>query len=185
MERLAKEYEYLKQLAMKPKYYIGIDPDVERSGVACVDVRNRCVTWCVTWPFAVLLDNLRMMQEMGGQYRHIVEASWMTTKNWHLPKTCSLARAAAMGRSVGRNHATGEHIVAWCRHLGLDVVEQPPLRKCWRGRDGKITHAELAQFVEGLPKRTNQEERDAVLLAWTAAGLPIKISIKQLKTETK
>lgn len=160
---------------MGTRYFIGIDPDVEASGIAVVDAEKRCFCWATTRPFPELLEDVERFKRYYTDFRIVVEASWMTTKNWHLPKTCSLARAAAMGRSVGRNHATGEHFVAWCRHKGVDVVEQPPLRKCWRGRDGKITHAELAQFVEGLQKRTNQEERDAVLLAWTAAGLPIRV----------
>ncbi len=58
------------------------------------------------------------------------------------------------------------------------VVEAGWLNK-WRGQDGKITHAELAQFIPGLPARSNQEERDAALLAWTYAGFPVKMNVRQ------
>ena len=43
----------------------------------------------------------------------------------------------------------------------------------WNSKDGKITHEELAKFT-GITQRTNQEGRDAALLAWTFAGLPVK-----------
>jgi hypothetical protein len=42
----------------------------------------------------------------------------------------------------------------------------------WNGKDGKITHEELAAFT-GLKGRTNQEERDAALIAWNYAGFPL------------
>ena len=44
----------------------------------------------------------------------------------------------------------------------------------WQGKDGKITQQEIASFT-GITGRNNQEERDAALLAWVYAGLPIKI----------
>jgi hypothetical protein len=69
-------------------------------------------------------------------------------------------------------------IVQYCKAIGIDVIEQWPLKKCWKGPDGKITHAELAHFVPGLPSRTNSEERDAILLMWNEATLPMKIKIK-------
>jgi hypothetical protein len=56
-----------------------------------------------------------------------------------------------------------------------EVVEEvKPLKKCWKGRDGKITHEELARFT-GLMGHTNQDGRDAALLAWVRAGLPIRL----------
>lgn len=158
---------------------VGIDPDVERSGVARVLRNERKLLMVASEDFATLADELRYFGK--NEVLIVVEASWLTTHNWHLPRYCSPSKAAAMGRSVGMNHATGKNIVSLARSLGLHVVEQPPLTKCWRGKDGKITHAELAQFVTGLPRRTNQEERDAVLLAWTAAGLPIRVKYGRQK----
>lgn len=83
--------------------------------------------------------------------------------------------AAAIGHGSGLCHATQRHIKEWCEHLEFTVVLQHPLKKSWMGRDGKITQDELTQFVPNLPKKMNQECRDAVLLAWNEAGLPIRI----------
>ena len=51
-----------------------------------------------------------------------------------------------------------------------------------KGKDRKITAEELKAFT-GVTGRTNQEGRDAALLAWEYAGLPIKMRpIKFVKT---
>ena len=48
------------------------------------------------------------------------------------------------------------------------------MTKHWKGDEGKITHEELSYIVGPLPKRTNQDQRDATILAWWYADLPIK-----------
>ena len=63
-----------------------------------------------------------------------------------------------------------------CEHYGIEVMAHAPLRKCWQGKDGKITHEELAYFT-GITGRTNQDERDAGLLAWNYAGMPIRAKV--------
>ena len=93
----------------------------------------------------------------------------------------SAARSALIGNHTGRNHEVGRKIVEMCRHYGIEVVEQPPLRKMWKGRDGKITHEELQHLAiitdktNHITNKTNQETRDAALLAWEYVGLPIRI----------
>jgi hypothetical protein len=65
-----------------------------------------------------------------------------------------------------------------CEHWGIshDIIKPLVLRvkgrNIWRGKDGKITHEELAAFT-GITGRTNQEERDAMLIAWNYANLPL------------
>ncbi len=59
--------------------------------------------------------------------------------------------------------------------MGIEAREAQPLVKCWKGSDRKITHEELDRIVGGMPgRRSNQEERDALLLAWSRSGLPIR-----------
>jgi hypothetical protein len=62
-------------------------------------------------------------------------------------------------------------------HYGLHVTLRRPLTKCWHGKDRKITQAEL-EAITGTAGRTNQEMRDAALLAWVEAGLPIRVKPK-------
>lgn len=156
---------------------IGIDPDVDKSGVAFLIVESRIIE-VSNLTFANLLDYLRTerdkAKESGKFLVVVVEAGWLNKAHWHVGKGGSAARSAAIGNHTGRNHEVGRKIVEMCRHYGIEVVEQPPLRKMWKGRDGKITHEELQHFT-GITGKTNQETRDAALLAWEYAGLPIRI----------
>jgi hypothetical protein len=86
--------------------------------------------------------------------------------------------AAKKGQEVGRMHETGRKIMEMLQHYDIDVREQHPLKKAWRGKDGKITHEEITQICRWEKKRSNQEERDAMLIAWYASGLPIRIAVK-------
>ena len=156
---------------------IGIDPDVDKSGVAYVEPESRILE-AMSLTFAELLDYLQelrdILTERGQTFVVVIEAGWLNKAHWHVGLRGSAARAAAIGNHTGRNHEVGRKTVEMCRHYGIEVVEQPPLRKMWKGKDGKITHEEL-QIFTGITGKTNQEARDAALLAWEYAGLPIRI----------
>ena len=153
---------------------IAIDCDVDKSGVAYLFVPTREFTLS-SLTFPKLLDYLQTVKFTIIDVVVIVEAGWLNAKsNFHGQSGNAGQRIA---KNVGANHQTGKHIIEMCKHIGLEVVEQKPIAKTWRGRDKKITHEELAYFT-GIMGKTNQEERDAALLAWNYAGLPIKIKVK-------
>jgi hypothetical protein len=159
--------------------YIGIDPDAEKSGVGVVKRATREVD-VKQLAFASLVAFLRLQyhraEVQGKTIMVIVEGGWLIHGNWHIPFKCSTAKAAAIGRSVGMNHQTGLLLVEILKAEGIPVQVQRPLRKMWQGADGKITSAELAEITgkEKLP-RCNQEGRDALLMAWVASGLPVRV----------
>ena len=161
------------------KYHtiIAVDPDVEKSGVAFLEVATRKLE-VSNLTFPELLDYLQFVKNENETAQQkvavVVEASWLNRSNWHLKNSDTKRIASAKGNSTGRNHETGRKIVEMAKHYGLEVVEHTPLRKCWKGNDGKITHEELVSFT-GLSGKTNQDARDAALLAWSFANLPIKI----------
>lgn len=165
----------------KPDLIIAIDPDVDRSGVAVLSVAIRMIqTYSMTFPGLIdFLQDLPYVAKQDGKTPTVVvEAGWLNQSHWHLTARDTARLAAAKGNAAGRNHEVGRKIVEMARHYGLDVDEVKPLRKCWSGRDGKITHEEISQFIPGLPARTSQDARDAALLAWTYAGFPIRITHK-------
>lgn len=162
---------------------IGIDPDVDRSGVAALDAENMSLT-VAALRFPELVDYLSWRSGVTDEYGNpplvVVEASWKTAANWHLNPRDGRRAAAKKGYGVGRNHETGRKIVEMAESFGLPVIERQPLLKCWKGPDGKITHVELESLLTGSGvsfgfRRTNQEERDAALLALDASGIPMRM----------
>jgi len=83
--------------------------------------------------------------------------------------------AAKKHYEVGRCHEIGILLTEFCRHNAMAYEEVFPLEKCWKGTDRKITHEELMEQFEKLGisvdeahlRRSNQEERDAALIAIT------------------
>lgn len=154
---------------------IGIDPDIDKNGVCFLNPKERKVG-VTTASFSLLMMYLgNQAKDKDTETTVVVEASWMHNKtNWHLSPKDTKRIIAAKGYSVGQNHQTGKLICEMARAYGLKVVEHIPLVKCWKGKDRKITDAEIKAFMP-IKGRTNQESRDAALLAWTFAGLPIRI----------
>lgn len=161
---------------------MAIDPDVDKSGVAILDIKERTME-TMKCNLPELVDEMRMHAQ-DEEFMVVVEAAYLSQTNWHLEWNDSQRRAAAKGRQVGRNHEIGRQIVQFCIHLGIPYEEKYPLRKCWAGKDGKITQEELNDLIEGMnvsmsTKRMNQEERDAALIALDRSGLPMRMIPKK------
>lgn len=162
---------------------VGIDPDAERNGVAVYDTDTGKLT-TGAMPFAELVDYMRLLKDCAEFKRFdivvAVEAGWLNTSNWHVSPRDTPHSAAAKGNAVGRNHETGRKLVEMARFYGIDVREVKPLPlrygalRLWSGRDGKCTADDL-KALTGYTGRTNQEARDAALIAWTTAGNRLEI----------
>lgn len=165
---------------MKERIILGIDPDTEKSGVAKLhlDGHGNHALSLFRMTFPELMDFLRAFSELGQteSITVVVERGWFTTTNYHLRFDRGQRFASRQGVDIGRNHETGRKIVEMARHYGLDVTEMNPLPKKWSGKDGKITKEELESFTGPLP-RCSQDERDAALLAWVHAGLPVSVRV--------
>lgn len=154
---------------------IAIDPDVEKSGVAELHVATRrMVITSLAFPQLVeyLQHPIKEFADKGEKIIVVVEAGWLNEKScFHEAQG---RRAERVAKNVGANHETGRKIVEMAEHYGLATDSVRPLRKCWKGRDGKITAEEL-QAITGIHGRNNQDARDAALLAWVYAGFPVRI----------
>lgn len=165
-----------------PEIIIGIDPDVDGSGVAVLNPSQRLLR-LEQFTLPVLVDFLKGLKQGyevdGISWVVVVEASWKIRGNWHLEWNDSQKRAAAKGLRVGRCHEIGRMIVSFCSHLGIPYEEKLPLVKCWAGKDGKITDEELRMLLDGMGIEklsggpSNPEKRDAALLALDRSGLPL------------
>lgn len=149
------------------KKYIGIDPDTEKSGIAIV-VGGEC-TYLGTLPFFDLIEKINEHRDA----IVVVEAGWLNAiTNYHAAKGKGGQKIAMY---VGRNQEVGLLIIEYCKKNSIEVVEQKPLRKIWKVKGEKISHEEIVKITGIDRRRSNSEERDALLLCWVYAGLPIKI----------
>ena len=161
---------------MRSDVIIAIDPDVKASGVAVLDIPKRSVE-ARAMPFPELMEMLRDVSLWSVPCRVIVEGGWLVSKsNYHYARGKGGERIA---KNVGANHETGRKIVEMLAYWGIEHEVIHPLKKCWKGRDGKITLAELNSLLRGMGikemGRCNQDVRDAVLIALTYSGLPMRM----------
>lgn len=132
---------------------IGIDPDLEKSGVAILgqslELKNLTFSETVEL-FRTHQDEIKKV---------VIEAGWKNKKsNVHGCVGQSKIVGERIAKNVGENHATGKLLVEMARSLGLPVVEVKPTRKKLKAEDfNRIT---------GWQGRTNQEQRDAGMLIW-------------------
>lgn len=164
-------------------YIIAIDPDVDKSGIAILNKATRQLE-LKNMAIPELLDFMPKVMDLYPNSAIYIEAGWLIKTNWHLSKGDSSRVSARKGNSTGRNHEVGRIISQMAKHYGLTVEEIKPLPKkyrigrkyynLWSSKDGKITHDEFCS-ITGYAGRTNQETRDAGLIAWQMAGLPMNI----------
>lgn len=154
---------------MKPRIIIGIDPDCSASGIAIIDKESQYMVLDVL-PFPNLINLILKIEH---NFVVIVEAGWLIKSNWHIKANDSKSVSSAKGNSVGRNHETGRKIVEMLKYHNINVIEQRPLQKCWKGKDRKITHEEISKIIPNFPPKSNQENRDAALIAWTFKDIKI------------
>ncbi|TVT77643.1 hypothetical protein [Acinetobacter colistiniresistens] len=133
---------------------IGIDPDLEKSGVA------------IRWADALSLNNLTFVElkdlierEKSAIKKVVVEAGWLNGKaNYHYRPNQTKTEGERIAKNVGENHATGKLIVQLIESMGVPVQQLKPTRSKLNAKDfNRIT---------GWEKRSNQEQRDAAMLVW-------------------
>lgn len=162
------------------RYVLGIDPDIEKSGFALLDAKERTFVSVNSFRFPEAVSFLSTIDKEN--LLVVIENSGSTTHNWHTNDNFNKEIVARIGFKVGTCYTTARHLQEMAEEYGLKAMSVFPLRKIW-GKNGgeKISHKELSDFVSDMPKRTNQEERDAMLLAWSHAELPIFVKPKPYK----
>ncbi|MFY5253559.1 hypothetical protein ACOUMD_17535 [Acinetobacter baumannii] len=136
---------------------IGIDPDLEKSGVAILgdslELKN------LTFPQVIEL----FRNEQDSIKKVVIEAGWHNKKsNFHGRFGQSKSAGEAIARNVGENHATGKLIAEMAQSFGLPIVLVKPTKT-------KL-NAEQFSKITGWQGRTNQEQRDAGMLIWGMSG---------------
>ena len=130
---------------------IGIDPDLEKSGVAILshslELKNLT--------FAETVDLFRRKQDQIKKV--VIEAGWLNKKsNVHGRYGQSKSAGERIAKNVGENHATGKLLVQIAKSLNLNVIEVRPTRS--------KKNKEEFNRITGWVGNTNQEQRDAAML---------------------
>ncbi len=133
---------------------VGIDPDLEKSGVAVLkDSSLRLGNmrfYDLTQYFEVNKDQIKKV---------VIEAGWLNKKsNLHSRYGQSKRAGERIAKNVGENHATGKLLVEMAESLGLTVVLVKPTKS--------KKNSEEFNRITGWQGKTNQEQRDAGMLIW-------------------
>lgn len=131
---------------------IGIDPDLEKSGVAILKDGSLRLDnmrfYDLTQYFEVNKDQIEKV---------IIEAGWLNKKsNVHGRYGQSKSAGERIAKNVGENHATGKLLVEIAKSLNLNVVAVRPTRT--------KKNSEEFNRITGWVGRSNQEQRDAAML---------------------
>lgn len=146
--------------------HIGIDPDINKSGVAIYNDKGNEIH-VRGYTYFELYDYLRELdKEYHGNIKIYVEAGWINKKsNWHYSKNKFTSQRIA--KNVGSNHEAGRKIAEMCEYLNINTTLVKPLPKIWK--NGKISTEELQMVLKGKnmiidKRRPNQDERDSAIL---------------------
>jgi hypothetical protein len=131
---------------------IGIDPDIDKNGIACLHEDTKRMELS-NLSFVDVLAFIRMNKPIINCV--YLEAGWLNQKaSWHAANNMSVA--ASIGRKVGENHATGKLLQQNLEAEGVKVVLVKPTSK-------KMNQLEFQKLTK-ISTRTNQEQRDAAML---------------------
>jgi hypothetical protein len=151
---------------MDEKIFIGIDPDVDKSGVA-IWYKNQKKIELFNKSFFHLFDLLNFLKEQcpNSQITLIIEAGWLNKSNWHkgYMKDGKFVKNSEqtnenISKKTGANHEVGKKICEMAEYLKLNyTLIRPRTKKVNADMFGKITNVKT---------RTNQEQRDAAMLVF-------------------
>jgi len=143
---------------MSAHLYIGIDPDVDKSGFA---VWNKPAQKFESIEALGLAEIMSFFQVMKISIEIVViEAGYLNKGNRHTFKGQTVAAAAKTGENVGRNHQRGMDIVEILEWMRIPYrLQKPSTKNSWKN-DEKIF-----QKMTGV-KGGNPEKRDAAMLVY-------------------
>ncbi|MCF0070256.1 hypothetical protein LZD49_07220 [Dyadobacter sp. CY261] len=153
-------------------HIIGIDPDLDRSGVAIWNADTK------VWELAKAISNENLIDEILAVSRPscsviLMEAGWLNKKANFRKTTGRVSQA--ISKKVGQNHASGQILMKMLQKEGFEVQEIKPLVKGILKKDGKWTHSGKKFIVEntGITSKMNDEVRDALFIVMISNKRPL------------
>lgn len=137
------------------KIFIGIDPDVEKNGVAIWYPKTKQLE-LNNLKFFDVFELIKAMK-IRNEIIVTIDAGWLNKSNFHVIGTNKNVNGK-IGERVGANHETGRKIAEMCDYLGVAYELHRPTRS-------KV-NKEVFKQITGYKGRTNQETRDAGMLVY-------------------
>lgn len=156
--------------------YIGIDPDVDKSGVAIFDSDTKSFDDITTMSF---WDLVEYIEGWLIPITVVIEHCWHDNKaNFHGRYAQSKSVGETIGKHVGANHQVGRLLEEYCMTHDVDYDLVKPLTFSEKNVYRMIAKTKLYtkeqtpnkiksdtfKKVTGYQDRTNQEGRDAALI---------------------
>jgi hypothetical protein len=144
------------------KKYIGIDPDVDKSGFAIWDSKLKKFVHIHSYDLFDICQEIKDWDE-DAEIMVYLEAGWLNKKaNFHGFKNQSKIYGESIAKNVGRNHEIGRQIEKFCIKNEIEYKLIRPTKE-------KVKDIQLLKRLTGWEKVTNQDKRDAAMLV---VGLP-------------
>ena len=134
--------------------YYGIDPDLEKCGVATYNPLTKKLDLALFTPEEIALGK---PFDKHLQVTIIIEAGWLNSGVYHVNHKMGYKTSAEVGRKVGLNHGIGTLIARCLRDLGYKV-------QLVRPRNKKIG-AKYFKTLSGKEEK-NQEKIDSAMLLY-------------------
>ncbi len=133
------------------KIFIGIDPDVDKSGFAILENGKLIIIDC---DLSDVFNNLSFLKRAEYKFKVRLEAGHKDKRTWH-------KGGNGMAKKVGSNHEIGRQIEKFCIKHGIELELVPP-----QGYSS-VTHEAFCNLT-GWDKsiKTNPEKRVAGLLVF-------------------
>ncbi len=138
---------------IKNKIYIGIDPDVENSGIAILDKKSKIKLQFKILDYFELFDYLIQLNN-----KHdilvVIEKGELNKAIFTAHKSKTKAIASKIGSSVGRNFEATNIIIKFCEYVNINYKIYVPKSKKF--------DAKFVKQAFGYAGQTNQDKRDAL-----------------------
>ena len=134
---MAKKHKELslpqaQEIDTTSSYIIGIDPDIEASGIAIWRNATKEYIAYTRVKFFELYQYLDDITKYGAQFEVAIEAGWNNPSIMHnIRAYTTVAKAASIGANVGANHECGRKIVEMCQWFGIKYYEITPTSSKW------------------------------------------------------
>ncbi|MES2004315.1 MAG: hypothetical protein V4450_07325 [Bacteroidota bacterium] len=132
--------------------YLGIDPDLEKNGVAIWDSKARKIIELKCQDFFDTINTIVKVKRAGGTV--IIEGGWLNAPGNFHKFAGSAAAGEKIAKNVGENHAIGKLLEAYCKKFNVPYLVVKP-------KKGNKTTNDLIFKNSGWEGRSNQEMRDA------------------------